>query len=146
VGVRYREDRSLDPNGRKMADTGRSHANHTREPFGPAAVQEYWAPAEQSVVDTDFEYVAMVIFGNAPRIAPPVAFVAHLRADNAPACALERRAHKLPDAEHVHRVIARSVDLIPIRREVERLLLTASQRPGTGAGSVARQVHGNRAC
>src|SRR5438270_13747971 len=102
VGVRYREDRSLDPNGRKMADTGRSHANHTREPFGPAAVQGYWAPAEQSVVETDYEYVAMV-FVNAPRIAPPVAFIAHLRADNAPASALERRAHKLTDADHVRR-------------------------------------------
>ena len=141
----FAETRLFPDDGQLLADTGRSHANHTREPFGPAAVPEYWAPAEQSVVDTDFEYVAMVIFGNAPRIAPPVAFVAHLRADNAPACALERRAHKLPDAEHVRRVIARSVDLIPIRREVERLLLTASQRPGTGAGSVARKVHGNLA-
>src|SRR5207302_9280130 len=94
------ETRMFPDDGQLLADTGRSHANHTREPFGPAAVPEYWAPAEQSVVDTDFEYVAMVIFGNAPRIAPHVAFVALLRSYNAPVCSLVRRWHIILVAQY----------------------------------------------
>jgi hypothetical protein len=87
----------------------------------------------------------VIILGDAPRIAPRVVFVTELRADNATAGAVERGAYELPDAKHVRSVIAFSVNLIPIRREVERLLLTASERPGTGAGSVARKAHANLA-
>ena len=115
----------------------------TEQPNGALSI--CWAPAQGSVVDTDFEQVSVIILGHAPRIAPRIVFVTQLRADSATDGAVERGAYELADAKHVRSVVAFAVNLIPIRCEVERLLLTASERPGTGAGSVSREAHANLA-
>ena len=99
----------------------------------------------RSVVDTDFEYVSVIILGDAPGIAPLVVFVTQLHADDATAGAVERGAYELPDAKYVRSVISLSVNHIPVGREVERLLLTASERPGAGAGPISREAHANLA-
>ncbi len=100
---------------------------------------------EPSVVNTDLEYIAVVILGDAARVTPRVVLITQFHTNIGSTGAVETRAHECPNAEHVRGVVARPVNLVPIRRQVERLLLIATERPRTGAGSASRQVDGNLA-
>ena len=50
--------------------------------FRDMGVNLPWAPAWESVIDTDFEQVSVVILGDAPGIAPRVVFVTQPRSAN----------------------------------------------------------------
>lgn len=70
-------------------------------------------PVQFSVVDTDLKNISLIVFGNAPCVASTVVLIRQLQPDGPAAAAVESCAHKLPDAEHVRRMVASPIGLIP---------------------------------